>query len=605
MSSLYPHFVKPYNDESFDGYLCRAAADLGYSSPSWLLTEVGIKDSRNCSDKDISGFAQYYGLDQTQLLRMYHYGSVTGARWRGNFFRFKEHYVCPQCMKDAVYLRQSWCHVLCTACSSHGVQLVPLNNYGANLGLGTNLSLFMFFESSLGESPVSGMAASVGQIELAKMLADANKAAEVFSLITVDGKLPEDFSNFLMLLSELKSGRTYNKNKNIGFDQAIQVASDITELLLDFENSFDKNVIDRINSANARVSGGFIPALGGWYKRLHRDFTSAPYDQLRDRVSRKLVAHAEAPLNRKLKQIGSALLEEKKSLTGSEAARMLNSSLDKIVAMVKSGDLKGRIVETSANEFCMVSRVEVDRLRQESEKFLDGNQVMDLLGIPKRLKDRLVECEILVPVSNESRSKFSRGKFKRESVLQLIENLESYYQPKKFLSGSTMCSISRRRLNKSISEDIYTAIFSGEIQCVHIDQSKQGMDRYIFDDADIDLIVDRSGRKVEMSVADMLDLFGYKHAEVKGWINGGLLKARSESHGEHARYYISLPEFNEFKSRHIVLSKAARDMGKLPAHLANSLRARGLLTEIELPEGDGRRGFLIDVQKLLLYALAH
>lgn len=477
MSSLYPHFVKPYNDESFDGYLCRAAADLGYSSPSWLLTEVGIKDSRNCSDEDISGFAQYYGLDQTQLLRMYHYGSVTGARWRGNFFRFKEHYVCPQCMKDAVYLRQSWCHVLCTACSSHGVQLVPLNNYGAN--------------------------------------------------------------------------------------------------------------------------------LGGWYKRLHRDFTSAPYDQLRDRVSRKLVAHAEAPLNRKLKQIGSALLEEKKSLTGSEAARMLNSSLDKIVAMVKSGDLKGRIVETSANEFCMVSRVEVDRLRQESEKFLDGNQVMDLLGIPKRLKDRLVECEILVPVSNESRSKFSRGKFKRESVLQLIENLESYYQPKKFLSGSTMCSISRRRLNKSISEDIYTAIFSGEIQCVHIDQSKQGMDRYIFDDADIDLIVDRSGRKVEMSVADMLDLFGYKHAEVKGWINGGLLKARSESHGEHARYYISLPEFNEFKSRHIVLSKAARDMGKLPAHLANSLRARGLLTEIELPEGDGRRGFLIDVQKLLLYALAH
>jgi len=416
------------------------------------------------------------------------------------------------------------------------------------------------------------MAASVGQIELAKMLADANKAAEVFSLITVDGKLPEDFSNFLMLLSELKSGRTYNKNKNIEFDQAIQVASDITELLFDFENAFDKNVIDRISSANARVSGGFIPALGGWYKRLHRDFTSAPYDQLRDRVSRKLVAHAEAPLNRKLKQIGSALLEEKKSLTGSEAARMLNSSLDKIVAMVKSGDLKGRIVETSANEFCMVSRVEVDRLRQESEKFLDGNQVMGLLGIPKRLKDRLVECEILVPVSNESRSKFSRGKFKREAVLQLIVNLENYYQPKKFLSGSTLCSISRKRLNKIISEDIYTAIFSGEIQCVHIDQSKQGMDRYIFDDADIDSIVGRSGRKIEMSVADMLDLFGYKHAEVKGWINGGLLKARSESHGERARYYISLPEFNEFKSRHIALSKAARDMGKLPAHLASSLR---------------------------------
>lgn len=210
-----------------------------------------------------------------------------------------------------------------------------------------------------------------------------------------------------------------------------------------------------------------------------------------------------------------------------------------------------------------------------------------------------------MPVSNESRSKFSRGKFRKESVLKLIENLESYYQPKAFVSGSTLCSISRRRLNRSVSEEIYIAIFSGEIQCCQIDQSMQGVDRYIYDDADIDSIVDRSGRKIEISVADMLDLFGCKHAEVKGWINGGLLKARSESHGQHARYYISLPEFNEFKSRHIVLSKAARDMGKLPAHLANSLRARGLLTEAELPEGDGRRGLLIDVQKMLSYVLAN
>lgn len=383
MSSLNPHFVKPYVDESFEGYLCRVAANLGYSSPGWLLTEIGIKDSRNCSDEDIFSFAHHYGLDQAQLLRMYHYESVTGAGRGGNFYRLKEHYVCPQCMRDAGYLRQAWCHVLCTACSSHGVQLVPINNYGENFGFGANLNLFMFFDSRLYETPLNYIEASVGQVMLAKLLADANHAAKVFPSILFNEKLPENFSNFLMLLSELRSENAYNKNKNIGFDQAIQVASDLQELLLDFDHIFDKSVLARIESANSRVSGGFIPALGSWYKRLHREFTSAAYDQLRDRVSRKLVAHAEAPLNRKMKQIGSALLEEKKSLTGSEAARMLNSSLDKIVAMVKSGELKGRIVESSANEFCMVSRVEVDRLRQESLEFIDGNQVMELLTIPK------------------------------------------------------------------------------------------------------------------------------------------------------------------------------------------------------------------------------
>lgn len=605
MSSLNPNFVKAYDDESFDGYLCRAAADLGYSSPAWLLAEIGIKDSRNCSDEDIARFAEHYGLDQAQLLSMYQYESVTGKGRRGNFFRIKDHFVCPQCMISAGYIRQVWCHALCTACTVHSVQLVSINNYGDGLGLGTNLNLFMFFDSRLYESPVNCMVASAGQVMLAKLLADANQAAEVFPAILHNESMPENFSSFLMLLSDLKSGNAYNKNKNISFEQAVQVASDLQELLIDFDDTFEKSVIARIQAANSRVSGGFIPALGGWYKRLHREFSSVAYDQIRDRVSRTLVAHAEAPLNRKMKQIGSALLEEKKSLTGSEAARMLNSSLDKIVAMVKSGELKGRIVESAANEFCMVSRLEVDRLRQESLEFLDGNQVMELLAIPKRLKDRLVDCEILVPVSDESRSKFSRGKFRKRSVLQLIENLEGYYRPKTISSGSTLSSISRRRLNKSVSEDIYIAIFTGEIKCCHVDKSMQGLDRYIYDDADIDSIVERSGRKIEISVADMLDLFGCKHAEVKGWINGGLLKARSELHGQHARYYISLPEFNEFKSRHIVLSKAAHDMGKLPAHLASSLRARGLLTEAELPEGDGRRGLLIDVQKMLSYVLAN
>lgn len=605
MSSLNPHFVKPYVDESFEGYLCRVAANLGYSSPGWLLTEIGIKDSRNCSDEDIFSFAHHYGLDQAQLLRMYHYESVTGARRGGNFYRLKEHYVCPQCMRDAGYLRQAWCHVLCTACSSHGVQLVPINNYGENLGFGANLNLFMFFDSRLYETPVNYIEASVGQVMLAKLLADANHAAKVFPSILLNEKLPENFSNFLMLLSELRSENAYNKNKNIGFDQAIQVATDLQGLLFDFDNNFDQSVIDRISSANSRVSGGFIPALGTWYKRLHREFSSAAYDQLRERVSRKLVAHAEAPLNRKMKQIGSALLDEKKALTGSEAARLLNSSLDKIVAMVKSGELKGRIVESSANEFCMVSRSEVDRLRQEALEFLDGNQVMELLAIPKRLKDRLIDCEILVPVSSESRSKFSRGQFRRSSVLRLVDVLEENFKAKEYQSGSSLCSISRKRLNKSVSEDIYSAMFSGKIQCCHIDQSRHGLDRYIYDDEDIGSIVDRSARKIEMSAVDMFDLFGYKHSEVKGWIDNGILGSRSEAHGDHTRYYISLPEFNEFKSRYIVLSKAARDIGKLPVHLTNSLKSRGLLVEGNASCGDGTRGTLIDIQKLLSYALEH
>ncbi|MCY1553941.1 hypothetical protein D9M68_904740 [compost metagenome] len=103
----------------------------------------------------------------------------------------------------------------------------------------------------------------------------------------------------------------------------------------------------------------------------------------------------------------------------------------------------------------------------------------------------------------------------------------------------------------------------------------------------------------------MNSLFSHKHAEVVAWIDDGLLQARCEKLGKHNRYFISLPEFGDFSRRYLPLSKVARDMDKLPVHLANSLRARGLLADSVGAEGNSRRGFLVDVIKLVTYALEH
>ncbi|MCY1367576.1 hypothetical protein D9M69_545190 [compost metagenome] len=208
-------------------------------------------------------------------------------------------------------------------------------------------------------------------------------------------------------------------------------------------------------------------------------------------------------------------------------------------------------------------------------------------------------------MSDASRSKFSRGKFTKAAVYNLLDRLEEGFSHKDCATVSTLSDISRRRLNKSVSDEIYQQIFSGHVRCCRIDQSQNGMDRFLFNDDDINAIIEGSQRKVELSVEDMNSLFSHKHAEVVAWIDDGLLQARCEKLGKHNRYFISLPEFGDFSRRYLPLSKVARDMDKLPVHLANSLRARGLLADSVGAEGNSRRGFLVDVIKLVTYALEH
>lgn len=600
---MKPHFVKPYQDETFEGYVSRVAADLGYSSPSWLLKEVGVIGSRKLMPKDVVAFSEHYGLDNAQLLDMYQYKSLVDGEALGNFRRSSECVICPVCFSDNQYFKQAWVHSLVTACPAHNVQLVSCQDISSYFD--GDVTPFMCLGAEFDWSQIPTTSATAAQCLLAEILCNPDKLKKNFSMLVKNDQVPSRFSEFLIVMSELATGKLDRKNKQLNFSRGVEIADDIYGYLKDFRKLFHKCVTDRIVAANERASGGFIPALGGWYKRIFSDFPEPEYDEIRDTVAKLLVHKANAPINRKMKQIGADLLGDKQALTGSEAARMLNSSLERISAMVKSQELKGTIIKTSSNEYCMVARSDIDRMRKQAEKFLDGNQVMDVLCIPKRLKDRLVECEILLPVKESDRSKFSKGKFKRKDVMSLIAVLSNYYQPRQCDNFATLLDISRRRLGKGVSELIYQKIFSGEVRACLVLPDKQGLDQFYFDEKDIQDVIDGSKCSIELSIVDMKKLFGHKHSEVMAWINGGYLQARSETVSGKKRYFISLPQLRDFWLAYLPLSKVANKINKLPVHLSNSLGARDLITESAAKESGVNRGFLVDVRKLVRYALEH
>lgn len=598
---MKPHFVKPYQDETFEGYVSRVAADLGYSSPSWLLKEVGVIGSRKLMPEDVVAFSEHYGLDTAQLLDMYQYKSLVDGKVIGNFRRSSECFICPTCFSRNQYFKQAWAHSLVTACPFHRIQLVSFQDIFNHFE--GEVTPFMCLDVELDWSQIPTTRAMAAQCLLAEILCNPDKLKQHFSMLIKNDQMPSRFSEFLMVMSELATGKPDRKNKQLKFSRGVEIAEDIYRYLNGYKEALHKFVSDRILAANERNSGGFIPALGGWYKKIFNDFPEPEYDEVRDMVVKLLVDKANAPINRKMKQIGADILGDKQALTGSEAARMLNSSLERVSAMVKSKELKGTIITTSSNEYCMVARSDIDRLRKHAEKFLDGNQVMDVLCIPKRLKDRLIECEFLVPVKESDRSKFSKGIFKRKDVMSLISVLSNYYQPRECDNLTTILDISRRRMGKGVSELIYQKIFSGEVSACFVKPDKQGLDQFFFDEKDIQDIIDASKCGIELSIVDMDKLFGHKHSEVMAWINAGYLQARCEKVSGTERYFISLPQLREFWLNYLPLSKVANKVNKLPVHLSNSLGARDLITKSAAKESGVNRGFLIDVRKLVHYAL--
>lgn len=136
-----------------------------------------------------------------------------------------------------------------------------------------------------------------------------------------------------------------------------------------------------------------------------------------------IVKHAVAPLNRKMKQIGAELLGVKGALTVAEAARMLKSSPDRVIAAVKTGELMGTTLQGAANEFCLVERTDVDAHRMAAEDFIDGKEVLKILSISRRVKDRLTEAGVLCPVSRTERPLFARGHYRKSETFALLDKL--------------------------------------------------------------------------------------------------------------------------------------------------------------------------------------
>ncbi|MRK21535.1 TniQ family protein [Pseudomonas sp. JG-B] len=597
---MLPFIPDPFlADESLNGYLLRLAEENFIGSLNVLLRPTGIRAKTCYSAHELAAIADYHGLDMELLLQLSEVKAVNGSMSAGAFVRASAVPSCPACLREAGYVRQAWHHELVTACPSHGLVLIDhCPQCSSHLDLSQSGVCqcrcgYMLTEADAAPADAANFFVS------SLLTAHPNDAVAPWPWAEV-GALPKDIDRFLVFLANQGMQKPQRKGAAISFSRAQEINRACYVLSQDLPVHFRGFVEARVQAANQLESSRFIKNLGRWYQELNTSFASEDYAAIRETTYRVILEKANAPINRKMKQIGAELLGLKSTFTAAEAARLLGSSTDRIFSYVKSGRLPGKILNGASVEFCLVDRGAVEAEQRAAAELIAGKDLLKALNITRRVRERLVECGVLLRVAEVEKPLFARGDYRIQDIQRLIAILDAGCSNVGAATLIGLDEISAKRYSSLQTAELYRQIFAGRIRPVLKVAGMQGLAAFKFDQDEIKSHLREEPSLFELSITDLVKLTRWKHETIKSWVDSGLLGSRTETHNGQRKIHISVAHLVTFLSTHVVVADAAVRLGSKSIWVAGPLKTKGALAKETYTTSEGSfRGLLFSTDALI------
>lgn len=594
MSGVLAFELTPYADESINGYLVRLTEENFVGSVNTLMSETGVRFKALYSPTEAKAVAKGLGLDSDLIVRLGAYEQVKGQLGLGRFLRKAAVPVCVPCLKEHGYIRQAWHCELVTCCPEHNC-LLQAECPDCRDALDLKRPTVRYCRCGCDLTDVPVVDAAPADLFITRLLMGQVDATSLGL-----SSEPENLDAFLFYLANIQRDEPYRKNGAISWAQARELVQASHYFASDLLPRFRAFAKERVEAANERDSIGFMPSLGSWYKEMNTQFSDAAYGPVRTVAYEIIVKHAVAPLNRKMKQIGAELLGVKGALTVAEAARMLKSSPDRVIAAVKTGELAGTTLQGAANEYSLVQRADVDAHRTAAEDFIDGKEVLKILSITRRVKDRLTEAGVLCPVSRAERPLFARGHYRKSEAFALLDKLSVGCPDISCADvGLTLTEISGKKFADKQAAELFRQIFQGQIKPMGRVKGIPGLAGFRFDEDDIRIAEREDPALRELTITELSKLTGWKHETIKGWVDGGFLQGREVEDRKHGML-VGLPELITFLSTYAVSADAAARLGSKSVWLMKPLNAAGVVAEgAHETSASTQRGVLFSIDALI------
>ncbi|AIL59265.1 TniQ family protein [Pseudomonas alkylphenolica] len=588
-----------FADESLNGYLLRLAEENFLGSTTALLRPIGIRLKAQYSQRELQAIAEYHGLELQRLQCLAGFPALNGSLQSGAFMRKAATAVCPECLRQEGYIRQAWHHELFTACPTHQLLLMdqcPECDAPAELNRGAvSRCRCGYALSEAGGHPADAANLFISSV----LLAQPSRPCGLSGLSDEPG-VPADIDKFLLFLANLTLPTPQRKNAAISFHRALEINDACYALAENLPERFRAFVQNKVQAANQLKSSRFVHNLGPWYKELNTSFASSAYSSVRATVCSVMLERADAPINRKMKYIAAELLGQKKTFTACEAARLLGSSPDRIVSLVKTGKLAGEIMSGAAVEFCVVDRAAVEAQQKAAKGLVAGKELLSLLNITRRVRERLLASGVLNRVPDNDKPLFAKGEYRVEDIQRLIDTLNGGCCHAASVSSLGLDDISGKRFSHEQAQELYRLIFSGQIKPVMRDIGIQGLAAFKFDHDELRRHLRQEPTMPELSITDLTKITRWKHETIRAWIERGLLPARTEFDEGRRRVFISVANLVTFLSRYVVAADAAERLGSKSIWLTKPLKTKGVLAQGAHATRDGSlRGVLLSADALI------
>jgi hypothetical protein len=604
MSSLIEMFA-PALDEGPIGYFRRLAMRNGYDNWRGLVRTAGLNPSLNALWKNPDRLARTLGLEPQWMAALLPKSREYSGLHDPFFQRQFAEPICPECLKEAEYLRHPWTHCFATACPQHGCRLVetcpdcltPLENLRHSIALcncGYDLRYSTTLPATSAEIWISARLAGdmrpVHGIEELGKLDDYRLLAKLLFQLTV--RYDADI--------QVKAGKI-SRPKTVS--ESIEFLTPVLALLEDWRPRFSAHVRRRF-SAGASDTSSLSARLGAWYTNLHKLCRkTGAFPVVWEGVSNAVFENFDGVL-RGQNGLSPSTGVRRRYVSFSEAATIIGISIPALRRAIDQNLVAVHVSRPGTNyQITTVPREDAEHIRRLRDEWISESEAARQLGITAPMLDNLVRAGILEYDKRWGLSFYKSGPILAKELPLLINQLLGMVKKQLADDALTFSELTARRtVDIKALDTLYQAIFSGQL-CPIGHDGTIGLSGFVFSAAEVKRFLGSVALSNALTLTQLERATGWKYESLRQWVALGLLEAEQVPLQGNPTYVVSVGAIVQFRQEWMPVSEVAKAIGSKASAITARLAAKGVfIVGQTTPENGPRRGGLVRIRDLVLLA---
>jgi hypothetical protein len=593
--------LEDFPDESPLGYYRRLAQKNAYESWRDLAHVAGISATPSGLMGNPGHLSSALGLDPAWTTRV----AERDVKWRSahRFLRLQHDAVCPQCLRDAEYLRIEWDHVYVVACHKHRSMLIE-HCPRCKEPLSKQRPRIEYCDCGHDLRGHTCEAASDELIWVAQVIGKADVRAN-WTGPKLQATSLTPISEMIQTLCTFHTPSVKGVRRNSSERRRVQDAANflgaLAPLLLNWPAGFHRHVQMRLQAADpaARTLNG---ALGIWYQRLKRSSLQCPGAPFLQEIINAVTSYS--PFLLSVDGTRSKTGGPLKILTLRDAAERLGLRRDTLARAIEKGAVKARNRRFGTRRLMyQIDEAEVLRLENTRCNWIDEAEALKILDVPASVFKILKEVGVVQFDPNWRSDVGKCGPVLIKSLSDLHEGIRSRVD-RSCTESDTLAlrDISSRRIrDKQELKHLYQAIANGEV-CGVGRLPAIGVGDVRFRREDVARFTGSTVLEAGLSIERLADLTGWHYESISHWIALGLL-GHSEIVLRGQKCRVVLPEhIVAFMRNYLPLADAAKAVGTTASGLSKRMQAIQPVGAKSVSANTGRGG-LIPMSQLINMAL--